>query len=509
MSYNPKVMKNLYTHFKENQKNPIASLFLTKDKNYNFEDIDKKTAQFAHRLLTLGIKPGDRVAVQIEKSVFNLFLYLACLRVGAIFLPLNNAYTEEELRYFFHDAMPSLIVCAPENLEKISTTRNDDCLQIKSMDIYGQGSLTEEIEKEPETFHTYEPKRNFIALMLYTSGTTGKPKGAMITHEGLFKNAEALVTAWGMTPNDTLLHVLPLFHAHGLFIAFNTALLAQSKILVFAKFNVDDFFEWLPNTTVFMGVPTYYTRLLNDARLTQENCAHMRLFTSGSAPLLAPTFESFQQKTGHTILERYGMTETGVNTSNPLHGERKLGSVGLALSGVTLRIVNEHNQPVETEQPGNIQVKDNGFFQAYWMKPEKTKEALTEDGYFKTGDIGLLDTEGYLTLIGRSSDMIISGGLNVYPKEIEETLNHLPDVIESAVIGVPHSDFGEAVIAVIATSTSLDEKALISLLKTRHAGYKCPKQIFFVESLPKNTMGKVQKNLLRKQFQDVFLDSLR
>lgn len=497
-------MHNLYQKFFEKNKSLNKNILISDEKTYSFSDIEKFSAQLANKLRGLSILVGDCVAVQVEKSAYNLFLYLACLRSGIIFLPLNNTYTLEELSYFFNDANPKLIVCDPSDEEKIATIKNHDCLSIKTMTKDGLGSLTANLDQENTDFATYQNQANDTAVILYTSGTTGKPKGAMITHSNLTHNARDLVQAWGIKEADVILHMLPVFHVHGLFFAFHTALLASATILLRSKFDIDDFFQQLPYCTVFMGVPTYYMRLLQDPRLNKENCKFMRLFISGSAPLLTTTFNEFQIKTKHSILERYGMTETGINTSNPLNGLRKVGTVGLPLPNVRVRIVNDHNKQLAAKQTGNIEIKGTNLFKGYWKNPDKTRQDFTDDGYFKTGDLGFFDEEGYLTIVGRSKDMIITGGLNVYPKEIELTLDSIDGILESAVIGIPHPDFGEAVIAVIVSNHNLEEAAIIAHLKKHHAAYKCPKKILIIDQLPKNTMGKVQKNILREKFVHLF-----
>ncbi len=496
-------MTNLYQAFVKKQT-PLESFKLESGAHsYCFADFDKLSAQLANYLISLGLKKGDRVAVQVEKSVNNLCLYFACLRAGIIFLPLNNTYSNDELNYFFFDATPTLIVCDPSKKGDIEKIKNPDCHFIKTLDVNGRGTLTETLEKHPENFENDDSASQDTAVILYTSGTTGKPKGAMITHGGLLSNAQDLVAWWGITANDIVLHMLPLFHVHGLFFALHTAILARAKVILVPKFDQEMFFRHLPQTTVFMGVPTYYMRLLQDQRLTREATQHIRLLISGSAPLLPATFEAFEERTAHTILERYGMTETGINTSNPLQGKRKVGSVGLPLPQVQVRIADDHNHPLGKNQVGNIQIKGENLFKGYWKQPKKTQEDFTQDGYFKTGDIGMFDEEGHLSIVGRAKDLIITGGLNVYPKEIELTIDVIRGVSESAVIGVPHPDFGEAVVAIV-VAKDLDEASVLSEIKKHHASYKCPKKIFFVENLPKNTMGKIQKNILRGRFETVF-----
>lgn len=502
-------MFNLYDKIKEVfTKQPNKVIISTNNKNYSCREVDHYSEKLANLLYHLGISPGDRLVVQVEKSEFNLFLYLACLRCGIIYLPLNNTYTENELAYFFNDAQPKMIICDPKRKRAISTINKAKNISIETLDAFGKGSLTEKLNQithKNHEIHSANPDET--AVIIYTSGTTGKPKGAMITHQALICNAQDLVTVWNINEYDTILHVLPLFHVHGLFFALHTALLSGAKIILLPKFEPDTFFQYLSQSTLFMGVPTYYTRLLNDKRLNRKSCQAIRLFISGSAPLLPATFKDFQMRTGHTLLERYGMSETGINSSNPLNGIRKIGTVGLSLPRAKLRIVDDHNKEVISNKVGHIQIKGDNLFKGYWMNPEKTKEDFTEDGFFKTGDMGSFDTDGYLLIAGRSKDMIITGGLNVYPKEIELTIDGIDGVIESAVIGVPHPDFGEAVIAIVVADSDkiINEQVVIGIIKTQHASYKCPKKVFFINRLPKNALGKIQKNILRDRYSNLFI----
>jgi malonyl-CoA/methylmalonyl-CoA synthetase len=495
-------MNNLYSAFQKTINQNAQKVFIQTAKEcFSFHETEIFSAKIANALNAIGLQAGDRVAIQIEKSAYNIFLYLACLRAGLVYLPLNNSYTEDELNFFFTDATPSLIVCDPA---KALIFRQITNIHLETLDKQGQGSLANAWQNQSEKHSILSSTSEDIAVMLYTSGTTGKPKGAMLSHRALLSNAMALNQAWQITAQDAFLHMLPLFHVHGLFFGIHTLLLAGGKVLLETKFDLDTFFARLPEANLFMAVPTYYSRLLNDNRLTQTSCAHMRLFTSGSAPLLPATFEAFQTRTGHTLLERYGMTETGVNTSNPLQGKRKVGSVGLPLPGVEVHIADAQ----KTGDIGEIQIRGENLFSGYWQGNKNLDHfappAHNKD-YFQTGDLGYFDEEGYLYIVGRSKDLIITGGLNVYPKEIELSLDAIANVQESAVIGIPHPDFGEAVVAVVAGDASkLSEKTLIDNLKQHHAGYKCPKRIFLVDALPKNTMGKVQKNLLRKQFEHCF-----
>jgi malonyl-CoA/methylmalonyl-CoA synthetase len=500
-------MSNIYHYFKQNLLKKKKNILLTPRINYTFQAIDHFCIKLSQILSQLGMVPGDRLAVQVEKSEYNLFLYLTCLRSGFIYLPLNTSYCTEELTYFFQDAKPKVIVCDPEKEPIIRQISGANHCVIKTLDEDGAGSLLANINhvNSDVQLDVYPAKPHEIAVILYTSGTTGKPKGAMITHEGLLHNAQELNEMWELTDQDVILHLLPLFHVHGLFFAVHTALLRGASIILLPKFDVESFFHYLPQSSIFMGVPTYYTRLLNDNRLSRERCQHMRLFISGSAPLLATTFNEFYVKTGHKLLERYGMTETGINSSNPFLGARKVGTVGVPLPGVDIRIVNDKQLSVGWNEVGQIQIRGKHLFKGYWKNPDKTKEEFTDDGYFKTGDLGAWDREGYLSIVGRSKDLVITGGLNVYPKEIESTIDTIDGVLESAVIGVPHSDFGEAVVVVIAADKNkVKEQFILETLKRKHAGYKCPKKVFFTDFLPKNTMGKVQKNVLREHYSKVF-----
>jgi len=441
------------------------------------------------------------VLVQVEKSPAALFFYLGCLRAGLIFVPLNTAYRDLELEHFLDDAEPGLVVCAPDRLtamQELAGTRG--VTRVQALDASGLGSLYDAARNQPTMHAPAALAGDEIAVILYTSGTTGRPKGAMITHANLASNARALHQAWGFRDGDVLLHALPIFHIHGLFVACHTALLNVSTMLFLPKFDARSVMTLLPRATVFMGVPTYYTRLLAEPAFSTKTCRNMRLFTCGSAPLLPQTFDEFRERTGHTILERYGMTETGMNTSNPLEGVRKPGTVGPPLPGVQIRIVDREDRELPAGETGQLLVKGTNVFKGYWRLPDKTAEEFTVDGYFRTGDLARLDADGYVSIVGRAKDLIISGGFNVYPKEIEGYLDKLDGVRESAAIGVPHPDFGEAVIAVVVRlpeSATLTEAGIIAALKSKIAGFKVPKRVFFVDELPRNTMGKVQKNVLR------------
>lgn len=477
---------------------------------YQYEDILKITARFANALKASGVRPGDRVAVQAEKSPEALFLYLACVRAGAAYLPLNIAYTEAEVEYYLRDAEPSVFVCghkAPDICSCTSIRERAGVAAGLSLGADGQGALTALATEQPEEFEDIPRSADDLAAILYTSGTTGRSKGAMLTHGNLASNARALLQAWRFTEDDVLLHALPIFHAHGLFVASNVTLLAGASMLFLPKFDANEVIRLLPRATVMMGVPTFYTRLLDDPRLTKAAASHMRLFVSGSAPLLAETHRRFEERTGHAIIERYGMTETGMNTSNPYEGERMPGAVGLPLPGVEARIANpDTGEVLGTEEIGMIEVRGPNVFKGYWRMPEKTKAEFRDDGFFITGDLGKIDAKGYVHIVGRGKDLVISGGFNVYPKEIETEIDALPGVVESAVIGAPHPDFGEGVVAVVvpAKEIRLDEQEVIDALKKRLANYKLPKRVLFIDDLPRNAMGKVQKNLLRQTYGDLF-----
>jgi malonyl-CoA/methylmalonyl-CoA synthetase len=467
------------------------------------------SARYAHALAALGVAPGDRVAVQMEKSPAYLFLYLAALRAGAVFLPLNTAYTPHEIGYFVSDARPRIFVTDPERREALAEVAGQAGARIVTHGKGREGALFDLAAESPADFVPVARGPNDLAAILYTSGTTGRSKGAMLSHDNLASNAETLVDFWRFSADDVLIHALPVYHTHGLFVAVNTILLAGASMIFFEKFDARKVLDamrerpGLLRGTALMGVPTFYTRLLDEPGLTPEACAHMRLFVSGSAPLLADTHQDWRERTGHAILERYGMTETNMSTSNPYDGERVAGTVGPPLPGVELRIAEpETGAPLTQGAIGMIEVKGPNVFKGYWQMPEKTASEFRPDGFFITGDLGLVDDKGYVHIVGRGKDLIISGGLNIYPKEIETEIDALPGVIESAVIGLPDADFGEAVCAVVVRErgAALDGTAIHAALKDRLARFKWPKKIVFVESLPRNTMGKVQKNVLRDTY---------
>ena len=475
--------------------------------NYSWRDLERSTAMMANLLQSLDLPSGARIAVQVEKSVEAMMLYLATLRAGYVFLPLNTAYQSAEIEYFIGNAEPSVVVCSAKNFGWVSKiafkagTKN-----VFTLDDDRSGSLLERAAHCSDRHEIAQSSADDLAAILYTSGTTGRSKGAMLSHGNMLSNALVLKDYWAWQPGDVLIHALPIFHVHGLFVALHGALINGSKMIWLAKFDPKLVVQKLPEATVFMGVPTLYVRLLAEPGLTREACRHMRLFVAGSAPLLIETFTEWQERTGHTILERYGMSETAMLTSNPYDGERRGGTVGFALPGVSLRVQDDAGQPVPTGEIGNIQVKGPNVFKGYWRMPEKTKEEFTTDGYFKTGDVGKIDERGYITIVGRSKDLIISGGYNVYPAEIEGYINDMPGVAESAVVGVPHPDFGEVGVAIVIAKpgAKLDAEQIIARLKAQLANFKIPKRCFIVGELPRNTMGKVQKNVLREQHKALF-----
>ncbi|KAK54641.1 malonate--CoA ligase [Bordetella bronchiseptica] len=481
---------------------------------YTWNDIDRASACLANLLASLKLPAGARVAVQVEKSPEALLLYLATLRAGLVYLPLNTAYREAEIEYFLGNAEPAVVVCTSTNAGWVRrAAAKAGSAHVYTLDEDRTGTLLQAAAAMPQRFRTVARKADDLAAILYTSGTTGRSKGAMLSHGNLASNARVLHQYWGWREDDVLLHMLPIFHVHGLFVASHGALLAGARMIWLPRLDVDQALRYLPQSTVMMGVPTYYVRLLADARFDRAACANMRLFISGSAPLLTETFADFQARTGQTILERYGMSETVMLTSNPCRpadGERLGGTVGKALPGVQVRVVDDAGQAVAAGEIGNVQVRGPNVFSGYWRMPEKTREEFTADGWFRTGDVGRWGGESggravpadYLSIVGRSKDLIISGGYNVYPKEIETVIDEMQGVLESAVIGVPHPDFGEAVVAVVVprAGAAIDVAAMQADLKSRIANFKVPKRIHVVDQLPRNTMGKVQKNVLRDTY---------
>jgi len=463
--------------------------------------------QYANALRALGVAPGDRVSIQVEKSVANAALVLAILKVGAICNPLNTAYTLSELVYFISDAVPALVVVPPDNQQGVrEIAAQHQVKAVETLDGAGRGSLADLAAQQPTGAPTEPRSADDTACIIYTSGTTGRPKGAMITHGNIASNTHALWEAWHYQPGDVLLHILPIYHVHGLFVAMCTALYNGSAMIWLPRPDFDLIVQALPRSTVMMGVPTHYTRLLERPELSHDLTAHMRLFTAGSAPLQAATHHAFEARTGHQILERYGMTEAGMIASNPYDGGRVPGTVGYPLPGVSVRIAGKTGQSLPAGQVGMVEVKGPNVFKGYWGRPEKTAEEFRSDGYFMTGDQGVLSEDGRLSIVGREKDMIISGGLNIYPKEIERELDSLDGIVESAVIGVAHPDFGEGVVAVATTNQSATpgEDEIIAALAARLAKFKVPKRVMFVDELPRNTMGKVQKNELRERYAKLF-----
>ncbi|MCD6680416.1 MAG: malonyl-CoA synthase [Burkholderiaceae bacterium] len=496
---------NLYTLLASGfPDDPYGCCIETEDgSRYSWDDIERASAMLANLLVRLGLSPGDRIAVQVEKSPEALLLYLATLRAGFVFLPLNPAYQAAEIDYFIGDAEPAAVVCSPANVGWVGQVAHRHGVRhVFTLGADRSGTLLEAAAAESPEFETRTVRGDDLACIVYTSGTTGRSKGAMLSHANIGSNALVLHRYWRWRSGDVLVHALPIFHVHGLFVACHGALLSGSPMLWLAKFDPTAVIERLPRATVFMGVPTMYVRLLDDERFDARVTRSMRLFVSGSAPLLAETFRRFEERTGRRILERYGMSETAMLTSNPYDGERVAGTVGLPLPGVEVRVVDEQGARCAVGDIGAIQVRGPNVFCGYWRMPEKTREEFTEDGFFRTGDMGSWDANGYLSIVGRSKDLIITGGFNVYPKEIESYLDEIEGVVESAVIGVPHRDFGEAVVAVVvrAPGTVLDEAALVAALKGRIASFKVPKRVHVVDELPRNTMGKVQKNVLRERF---------
>ncbi|CAN5364581.1 malonyl-CoA synthase [soil metagenome] len=473
----------------------------------SYADLIAQSGRVANLIVSRGVKPGDRVAAQTEKSVEALVLYLATVRAGAVFLPLNTAYTLNELDYFIGDAEPSLIVCDPSKAEGIARLAAKVGAKVETLDADGKGSLSEGAAKIAAEFNTIARAGDDLAAILYTSGTTGRSKGAMLTHDNLASNSLSLVEYWRFTQDDVLIHALPIYHTHGLFVASNVTLFARAAMIFLPKLDPELIITLMKRATVLMGVPTFYTRLLQSPNLTKESTAHMRLFISGSAPLLAETHREWSARTGHAVLERYGMTETNMNTSNPYDGDRVPGAVGFPLPGVSVRVTDpETAKELARDSIGMIEVKGPNVFKGYWRMPEKTAAEFRSDGFFITGDLGKIDERGYVHIIGRGKDLVISGGFNVYPKEVENEIDAIAGVTESAVIGVAHGDLGEGVTAVVVADrkTPLDEAAVLKALDGRLAKFKMPKRVIFVDDLPRNTMGKVQKNVLRDTYAGIY-----
>ncbi|VWX63027.1 Malonyl-CoA/methylmalonyl-CoA synthetase [Burkholderiales bacterium 8X] len=509
---------NLYAALRANFPSDLSAVAVETDHglSYSWSDLDRASAMIANLLQALGLEPGARIAVQVEKSVEAMMLYLATLRAGYVFLPLNTAYRGAEVEYFIRNAEPAVMVCSSANAAWVAPIATGaGTRHVFTLDDDRTGTLLEVAAQCSDRHVVAAMRDDDLAAILYTSGTTGRSKGAMLTHRNLLSNAEVLKDYWGWrTPGDpegpdVLIHALPIFHVHGLFVAIHGALISGSKMIWLDRFDPKRVVERLTEATVFMGVPTLYVRMLAEEGLTREACRQMRLFIAGSAPLLIETFDEWRERTGHTILERYGMSETAMLTSNPyspVQGERRGGTVGFPLPGVQLRVRGDDGRDCLTDEIGNIEVSGPNVFVGYWRMPEKTAEEFTADGFFKTGDVGKVDGRGYVHIVGRSKDLIISGGYNVYPVEIEDAINQMPGVAESAVVGVPHPDFGEVGVAVVVAKAgaTLDGDAIVSELKTRLANFKIPKRCFVVDALPRNTMGKVQKALLRETHKGLF-----
>ncbi len=487
-----------------------AAAFETADGTITtYASLVEEVGRAAAALKALGIKPGDRVMVQVDKSLPNVFLYLATLKVGAVYNPLNSAYTPAELEYFIADAEPSLIVASAQRIAEIEPVAAANKVHsLLTMGPDGSGSFMDLARRQKPLRTTVMRAPDDLASLIYTSGTTGRSKGAMITHRNIASNARTLHSYWGFVPGDVLLHALPIFHVHGLFVALHTALLNRSRILWLPKFELEEFMRLMPRATVIMGVPTFYTRLLGSNSFGKRHCRRLRLAISGSAPLLAETHEEFTRRSGHKILERYGMTEAGMITSNPYEGgEREPGTVGYALPRISVRICDGKGKPVPAGEVGVLEVKGPNVFKGYWRNPKKTKEEFRKDGYFISGDLATMAEDGRVTIVGRAKDLIITGGFNVYPKEIEEELNALPGIDESAVVGVPHPDFGEGIVAVVTPQPGRKpprEADILAALGKRLAKFKLPKRVFLAKELPRNAMGKVQKNTLSAKYRTTF-----
>jgi malonyl-CoA/methylmalonyl-CoA synthetase len=469
----------------------------------SYGDLRRVVCRFANALLSRGIEPGDRISVQIDKSLGTVVLYLASLKTGAVFHPLNPAYTPHEVDYFLEDAEPRLIVSSQAHAAGLGASARHRGIGFETLDEFS-GSLATLAASLPDRHATCHRSGDDLACLLYTSGTTGRSKGVMITHQNLSTNALALRALWAFEPGDVLIHALPVFHVHGLHVALHTSFLNGSEIIWLPRFEVGDLLRSLRSATVLMGVPTFYARLLGEPDFGRAVCAGMRLFISGSAPLAGEVHAAFLKRTGYAILERYGMTEAGMIASNPYAGERLAGSVGFPLPGVTVRIADDKGREVARGETGMIEVRGPNVFKGYWRVPASNNHDFRNDGFFITGDLGSMAADGRISIVGRARDLIISGGLNVYPKEVEEALDRLPGIVESAVFGVPHPDLGEAVIAVAVAERSAPEREMIATLGRNLARFKLPKRIFLIGNLPRNAMGKVQKADLRRRYAGTF-----
>ncbi len=491
--------------FGSNSKNNKVFLYTEKEQ-ITYKNFATLTNKIANILISYGLGPGDRVAVQVDKSVTQLALYAATIKAGGVYLPLNTAYTPHELNYFISNARPTIIVTSENTAEKLKKLYSSKQAVFLTLDANEAGSLTDELKNHRPKFKAANRSNNDLAVIMYTSGTTGKSKGAKLTHQNLASNCKILEKSWEFSENDVLLHMLPTYHTHGLLVACNLLAMVKGSIIFLPKFNVEDALRWIPRATSMMGVPTFYTRLLDSPKFNKHVTENIRLFISGSAPLSADTHTMFKKRTGLSILERYGMTETNMSTSNPYRGNRVAGTIGKALPGVEIRIRDRVTGELLSDGSiGVIEQRGENVFSGYWEMPEKTLEAFTPDNFFITGDLATRDKNGYITLVGRNSDMIISGGLNVYPKEVENLIDEIDEVLESAVIGIPHPDFGEGVVAIVVLKEKLiDPKKIQNTLQPKLAKFKQPKFITFVEGLPRNTMGKVQKATLRKQYEKLF-----
>ena len=475
---------------------------------FTYDQFASRAGQAAHALQQLGVRPGDRVMVQAQKSIDVVALYLGTLRAGAVFVPLNTAYTPPEVEYFLQDAEPLVFICEPKSEDQLAPLAEKSGAKLLTLSQQGTGTWFDFCGKTCSAVFASERSGSDLAAILYTSGTTGVSKGAMLTHDNLLSNAQALADAWQFSEKDTLLHTLPVYHSHGLFVAINTTMLSSASMIFMHSFEASRVVDRLKGATVLMGVPTHYVRLLAEDGLDKQATTHMRLFTSGSAPLLAATHKEFTARTGHAILERYGLTETSMNTSNPYDGERRPGTVGMALPGIDVEIRSpDSGDLLDQGQTGSIEVNGPNVFAGYWRNLEKTYAEFRPDGFFMTGDLGFFDQDGYLTIVCRSKDLVITGGLNVYPKEVESVIDDLDGVYESAVVGIQHPDFGEGVTAIVVKNedgSELDEKAVLDGLTNKLAKFKQPKSVIFVDQLPRNAMGKVQKNELRKLYGDIY-----
>ncbi|MFZ7092920.1 malonate--CoA ligase [Primorskyibacter sp. 2E233] len=497
----------LYDHLLGAQAdNPAPFLHLPDGTRISYAQFTQRVAQFAGAARMSGLHPGDRLALQVEKSADALALIFGCIQAGIVFLPLNTGYTADEIAYFVENSGARLLVCDPAKADALTPVALQAGATLQTLGANGDGTLARLADTLPGHFATEPRGPDDLAAFLYTSGTTGRSKGAMLTQNNLLSNALTLVDHWRFDSSDVLLHALPIFHTHGLFVATNVILAAGASMVFFPKLDPKALLDWMPRATTLMGVPTFYTRLLDEPGFDRTASANMRLFISGSAPLLAETHRQFEARTGHRILERYGMTETNMNTSNPYDGERRAGTVGLPLPGVEVKVCDDQGQELPRDEIGILEVRGPNVFKGYWQMPEKTAEELRPDGFFITGDLATQGADGYVTIVGRGKDLVISGGYNIYPKEIESLLDDQPGVLESAVFGVPHPDFGESPVAVLVAEKEAapDLEKITAAIEKSLARFKHPKRIIMVDALPRNTMGKVQKNILRDSFQDLF-----